>query len=296
MNCEEYLPLISGHIDGANSEIEERRLQSHLNTCESCRALLAQTEQNDALLRSSVATPPPDLTARILREVRSEKQSPRKKRWIPIAASGLAAAALLSLVIWGKLPLMPVASKDAAIIEEPKTESVTLSAAQQKFSENGLSYSDTAAEVPADTESIAEYDTDLALPEYGAFPAETAAGTTEKRNPTRYTPSAPMMIIWNAEELDALTGLDVIAPDESTPLTATPVPSLYARFRAIVPLIRDFDLISPDDGYVLKVYTVPYETMMAAFSESAGVYENAIYYPAGFTTPDECSVVLINFE
>ena len=31
MKCDNsYLPLISGHIDGCNSEIEERRLQQHL--------------------------------------------------------------------------------------------------------------------------------------------------------------------------------------------------------------------------------------------------------------------------
>lgn len=80
MNCDEYLPLISGHLDGVNSEIEERRLQEHLETCEACRVLLSQMEQNDALLQSA-ATPPADLTDRIMNAVRKEKRT-AKKRWI----------------------------------------------------------------------------------------------------------------------------------------------------------------------------------------------------------------------
>lgn len=30
MNCNDYLPLLSGHLDGENSPEEEQRLQAHL--------------------------------------------------------------------------------------------------------------------------------------------------------------------------------------------------------------------------------------------------------------------------
>lgn len=107
MNCNEYLPLLSGYLDGANSEAEETRLQKHLASCKQCRTLLAQLEQTDAMLLTSKAEPPADLTARIMTHVRNEPK--RKKalhRTIPsICAAGFAAAALLALVFFGDLKL-----------------------------------------------------------------------------------------------------------------------------------------------------------------------------------------------
>lgn len=57
MNCDVFRILISGHMDGANSKIEEKRLQEHLKGCRSCRALLEEYERNDRLL-SEVPSPP----------------------------------------------------------------------------------------------------------------------------------------------------------------------------------------------------------------------------------------------
>lgn len=107
MKCNQIIPLLSGHLDGANSEIEERRLQQHLKTCRHCRELLAQMEENDALLASQEAQPPVDLTARIMSQVRKEEKKPRFGRnfLISTAATGLAAAALLAFVVWGNVSL-----------------------------------------------------------------------------------------------------------------------------------------------------------------------------------------------
>ena len=33
MNCNDYLSLLSGHLDGENSPEEEQRLQAHLAQC-----------------------------------------------------------------------------------------------------------------------------------------------------------------------------------------------------------------------------------------------------------------------
>lgn len=94
-------------MDGANSEIEERRLQQHLKTCRHCRELLAQMEENDALLASQEAQPPVDLTARIMSQVRKEEKKPHfgKNFLISTAATGLAAAALLAFVVFGNVSL-----------------------------------------------------------------------------------------------------------------------------------------------------------------------------------------------
>ena len=107
MKCSQIFPLLSGHLDGANSEIEERRLQQHLKTCRHCRELLAQMEKNDALLASQETQPPVDLTARIMSQVRKEEKKPRfgKNFLISTAATGLAAAALLTFVVFGNVSL-----------------------------------------------------------------------------------------------------------------------------------------------------------------------------------------------
>lgn len=109
--CNEYLPLLSAHIDGMNSEIEERRLQQHLRTCAHCRERLRDLEQADAALRDAKADPPADLTERIMAQVRSEprKDSARRRRFLSLGAAGLAAAAMLTLVLFGnsKLPGLP---------------------------------------------------------------------------------------------------------------------------------------------------------------------------------------------
>ena len=107
MKCNQILPLLSGHLDGANSEIEERRLQQHLKTCRHCREFLTQMEENDALLASQEAQPPADLTNRIMSQIRKEEKKPRlgKRFIVSTAATGLAAAALLAFVVWGNVSL-----------------------------------------------------------------------------------------------------------------------------------------------------------------------------------------------
>lgn len=109
--CNEYLPLLSAHIDGMNSEIEERRLQQHLRSCAHCRERLRELEEADATLRAAKAEPPADLTGRIMAQVRSEprKKAPHKRKYLSIGAAGLAAAAMLALVVFGnsRLPGLP---------------------------------------------------------------------------------------------------------------------------------------------------------------------------------------------
>lgn len=109
--CNEYLPLLSAHIDGMNSEIEERRLQQHLRSCAHCRERMRELEEADAALRAAKVEPPADLTGRIMAQVRSEprkKAAPRRK-YLSLGAAGLAAAAMLALVVFGnsRLPGLP---------------------------------------------------------------------------------------------------------------------------------------------------------------------------------------------
>ena len=115
MNCEEYFHLISGHMDGCNSDIEEKHLQQHLECCEGCRTLLAQLQENEQLLAHSTVTPPADLTKRIMKAVRKEPKKKSKKRFFTsLATAGLATAALLALVFFGSNGLPQLATVDSA--------------------------------------------------------------------------------------------------------------------------------------------------------------------------------------
>lgn len=106
MNCNDYLPLLSGHLDGENSPEEEQRLQAHLAQCASCRARLQAFERGDRLLRADTAVPPAGLTASILAAAAKTPQRPVKKPrrayWGGLA-TGLAAAALVVFTLLGPL-------------------------------------------------------------------------------------------------------------------------------------------------------------------------------------------------
>ena len=86
MNCNDYLPLLSGHLDGENSPEEEQRLQAHLAQCANCRARLQAFERGDRLLRADTAVPPAGLTASILAAAAKTPQRPVKSRAAPTGA------------------------------------------------------------------------------------------------------------------------------------------------------------------------------------------------------------------
>lgn len=115
MHCDDFLPLISGHLDGCNTETEEKALLEHLQHCTRCRELLAQMEQNDQLL-SHMTEPPANLSTRIMDAVRKEPRKTKRKRWYAsITAAGLATAALLALVLFGSTGLPAMDAVDSAM-------------------------------------------------------------------------------------------------------------------------------------------------------------------------------------
>lgn len=106
MNCNDYLPLLSGHLDGENTPEEEQRLQAHLAQCADCRARLQAFERGDRLLRADTAAPPAGLTASILaaaaRTPQQNAKKPRRACWGWLA-TGAAAAALVAFVLLGPM-------------------------------------------------------------------------------------------------------------------------------------------------------------------------------------------------
>lgn len=102
MNCEEALVLLSGHLDGQNSEEEAARLQDHLAQCPDCRRLMEDLKALDAGLLSLEEEPPTDLCESVMEAIRQEAPVRKKKRrWVwPTTA---AAAVLILLAGAGTL-------------------------------------------------------------------------------------------------------------------------------------------------------------------------------------------------
>lgn len=120
MHCKEYLQLLSGHLDRTNSEKEEKRLQGHLKGCKHCRELLAQMEANDLLINDEAIVPPADLTRRIMAQVEKEPHKRiNRRRIISYAAAGLAAAAMFTLVMTGRIPLLSREKVSADLPSDP---------------------------------------------------------------------------------------------------------------------------------------------------------------------------------
>lgn len=153
MQCEEYLSLLSAHLDGALDAHEEARLQAHLAQCAHCRALLKEWQAQQTALED-VPPMPERLHADVMRQVRaSERKKRPARRWIPLAAGAAAAAAMLTLAVSGVLP-MP-ATKSA---EREGSKAATTAQSEQEFGGydddacNVIGYADRADTVPADPE------------------------------------------------------------------------------------------------------------------------------------------------
>lgn len=97
MTCEEALILLSGELDGANTEEETQQLRLHLAQCPDCRTAWSQLQSLNRKLQDLKEEPPEGLCQDIMAQIRQEaaKQKRKKRmRW-----AGLAAAAALALAV-----------------------------------------------------------------------------------------------------------------------------------------------------------------------------------------------------
>ena len=133
MTCEDALILLSGHLDGVNTQEEETELFAHLQSCAGCRDLLAAFEAADAGIQALEAEPPAGLSERILAAVRQE---PRRSR----SASGpwlapVATAAVLALVCWAGIRTLPMLGSQTANTALTQTARADMTAADTAVAE-----------------------------------------------------------------------------------------------------------------------------------------------------------------
>lgn len=108
MNCNDYILLLSGHIDGLNSKKDEKTLESHLAVCPQCRQALEEMKANDTILKNESLTPPDRVLKNVMTQVRKDAKK-KHRRMVNYIASFAAAAAVICLVLMTSLrtPLAP---------------------------------------------------------------------------------------------------------------------------------------------------------------------------------------------
>lgn len=126
MTCEEALVLLSGHLDGENTEEEAAQLQAHLAECEDCRRLLENLQALDREILSLEVEPPADLCANVMEAIRKEAPRRKKRRWVwPTAAAAAVLVLLIGAGAWAapniqaKKNTVPYAARMAAEAQEP---------------------------------------------------------------------------------------------------------------------------------------------------------------------------------
>lgn len=319
MNCEHYLDLISGHLDGCNSEAEEIELSQHLAQCEACGTLLRQLEENRQLFAGSTVQPPEDLQLRIMDAVKKEPKKASKKRfYTSFVAGGLAAAALLALVFLGGNRLPVFVGKDStaeAAIEPYGMEDFDAPcdmSAEDHPSKSG-NYHIAATESPAET----ALETGAAIDEGAADSTDCSTAPTREQPKlvagdvplfSRYGGSGlvtedgslytmPTMIIQGATTTDFPgldMGLSVLVGQSSA---AAKEDSFYSRFFSVLPEELRLTPIPQDaPDYRLSQHLVSYDSFCALLEVAAGSYEAAVYLPEAL--PEDasglsCLIILI---
>lgn len=147
MTCEDALILLSGHLDGVNTQEEETELFAHLQSCAGCRDLLAAFEAADAGIQALEAEPPAGLSERILAAVRQE---PRRQKRVRPWLAPVATAAVLALVCWAGIRTLPMLGSQTANTALTQTARAEMTTADT-----------TVAETPSEENCTA----DAAMPE-----------------------------------------------------------------------------------------------------------------------------------
>ena len=126
--CDEQMKrLISGHLDGCNTEKQEATLAAHLQECAECRRLLKEYEAIDAKLSEMSLTPPSGFCANVMNAISKEAPQSKKepKHAFRYGTMIAAAAAVLVLAVSAGHIALPKGGSAAiypSVVEEAAAE------------------------------------------------------------------------------------------------------------------------------------------------------------------------------
>ena len=172
MNCEKALELMSAELDGALTEEEAAALQTHLEACPACRETYRQLHELDLLLQDGEPEPPAALRETVMRQIRGEEKTKKRRAWIPAAAIAAAAALVLLAGRAGLLALPGFEKEDSLTVNIG-------SAVERVFEQTGTSKPDEAAAQQA-AELAARDGLDVVLGWDSGSPAELEATPYEQ--------------------------------------------------------------------------------------------------------------------
>ncbi len=117
-DCAWAQSLMTQHVDGDLEPEESARLATHLAQCGECSAALARLTAIDSELTgwgrrlSRVHPPPADARERLAAAMRARSAGRHSMRWVPAAATAIAAALALLAIVPRSMP--PLETQDAS--------------------------------------------------------------------------------------------------------------------------------------------------------------------------------------
>lgn len=150
MECSEALSLLSGHIDGENTEQEEAALQAHLAECADCRALLKAYEDIDSNVAELNVPAPENLVSSVMEKISTPAKAKTRSPWRNLGMSAGLVAAVLVLLIGTKTIKLPNMSDNRA--KAPAQEAVTVAPGADEAVT--LAYEPSAEEPPQEQQSV----------------------------------------------------------------------------------------------------------------------------------------------
>lgn len=293
MHCEEYWDLISGHVDGVNSEADETRLQAHLRECAHCRALLEAYSSIDAMLAQEDAEPPAALKGNIMQAVKAAPEKRRSKKSLFMGiGSGLAAAACLAVILFS-IPNLEKSMNDAVneaafdSSEAPGDPQDSLASPDNTgAADQWWSLETPPVATGAYRRPVEDYYN------YAGVPGSPIVGTDIMPNngEAAELSETPLLIIWSADPAD-IPGLEDLMETDSNlsslELHGGHADSLYERLLAVY---RG----GPPDSQGAAIHS--YETDLATLQSIAagcGGYEYVVYYPSEMTEDAVCTVLVV---
>ena len=168
MNCEEALVLISGYLDGTNTDAEMAQLRTHLEDCADCRQTLQTLKELEQGLVSLKEEPPAGLKASVMEQIRMEaKPTRRLRRWMPVAA---AAALVFAVGLGGLGPKV-----ETNMAAPASLQSVTAAPAvySRRMEDSSAQSAELDSQIVADRLGACVAETRELLPEMETCPCET---------------------------------------------------------------------------------------------------------------------------